>query len=143
MVPRRRSGLPDAMFAHAIALTYSRYAMVSVIALAVDMLVFFTLLHVGMVAMAASALGYLVGVAVHWILSSRLVFRSAAASRGVARLRQKSLFLGSALIGLALTAAVVGLGEAAGLMPLVAKCAAVVVSFQATYIARKALVFAS
>lgn len=131
------------MFAHAIAATYSRYLAVSALALAADMLSFLALLQTGMVAAAASALGYIVGIAVHWVLSSRLVFRTGVAARGAARLRQKGLFLGAGLIGLALTATIVGLGVAAGVMPILAKCAAVVVSFQATYIARKTFVFAS
>ena len=131
------------MLAHAIAATYGRYLAVSAIALGADMLAFLLLLQTGMMAAMASALGYMVGVVAHWMLSSRLVFRAGVAARGAARLRQKGLFLGSALIGLVLTATIVGLGEAAGLMPIVAKCAAVVVSFQATYIARKTLVFAS
>lgn len=131
------------MFARAIAATYMRYATASVAALAVDMLGFLAMLQSGFAATVASAGGYLMGMLAHWMLSSRLVFHGGLAARGPARLRQKALFVGSALVGLLLTVAIVGLGEAAGLAPVLAKCAAIVVSFQATYLLRKTLVFAA
>lgn len=129
------------MFAPAIASTYLRYASVSIAALAVDMLGFLALLQLGQQAMGASALSYVGGIIAHWLLSSRYVFRTGIAARGPARLRQKGLFIGSALVGLALTTLIVGLGNAAGLSPLLAKCAAVAISFQTTYLLRKTMVF--
>ena len=54
---------------------------------------------------------------------------------------QKALFVISALIGLALTTAIVGLGDAAGFDPRVAKLAAIAVSFTATWLLRAKLVF--
>jgi putative flippase GtrA len=130
------------MTAYGIAATYLRYATASVAALAVDMLVFLAVLQSGSAATRASAVGYMVGILAHWMLSSRFVFGNLAA-RGPARLRQKGLFVGSALVGLLLTVAIVGLGEAAGVPPILAKGAAIIVSFQATYLLRKTIVFAA
>jgi putative flippase GtrA len=118
-----------------------RYASASVVALLVDMLAFFLLIQAGITAILASGAGYCTGIVAHWLFSSRLVFRAGTAPRGGGRLRQKSLFVGTALIGLALTMAIVGLGEAAGLAPFAAKCVAVIVSFQTTYLVRKSFVF--
>jgi small basic protein len=54
---------------------------------------------------------------------------------------QKALFVGSALIGLALTMAVVGLGARLGLDPRLAKLVAVATSFVATWLLRNRIVF--
>ena len=68
---------------------------------------------------SASAIGYSAGIWVHWLVSSRLVFADGAAARGTGeRHRQKMLFVGSALVGLAVTTAIVGTGTALGLDPL-------------------------
>ena len=50
--------------------------------------------------------------------------------------------LASALIGLAITSAIVGLGSYLGLDPRLAKLGAIAVSFQITYILRRSVVFA-
>ncbi len=121
--------------------TYIRYIAVSGGALGVDLGVYFTGLSIGIAAELAAAIGYLSGVAVHWILSSRLVFDDVA-ERGLARTRQKALFLTSAFIGLGLTVAIVALATRYGLDPRLAKLVAVAVSFQATYILRRTIVFA-
>ncbi len=118
-----------------------RYGIGSVVALAADMGLFLALLDTGMPSVAASALGYTLGIFVHWLISSRLVFADGAAPRGPERTRQKGLFVASALAGLAITTAIVAFGDMAGLMPVVAKLIAIVVSFQATYMMRKAFVF--
>ena len=90
----------------------------------------------------ASATGYCAGILVHWMVSSRLVFADGAAARGTdERHRQKLLFVGSALVGLAVTTAIVGGGSALGLDPRLAKLAAIVVSFQTTYLLRRHIVF--
>ncbi len=103
---------------------------------------FLALLATGMPAALASAQSYSLGIAVHWFVSSRAVFVDGVAARGPARTRQKALFVASALVGLALTAGVVGLGSALGLEPLLAKIAAVGVSFVATWLLRARVVFA-
>ena len=123
------------------SLTYVRYGIGSVVALGSDMGLFLLLMKAGLLPVTASALGYTLGIFVHWLISSRIVFASGAAESGPARTRQKALFVGSALIGLAITTAIVGLGHMAGLLPLVAKLSAIVVSFQTTYLLRKSFVF--
>lgn len=120
----------------------SRYLAASVVALGFDMASFLALLATGMAAAPAAALSYTLGIGVHWFISSRAVFVTGVAERGPARTRQKALFVVSALVGLALTAGVVGLGSAFGLDPRLAKVAAVGVSFVATWLLRACIVFA-
>jgi putative flippase GtrA len=120
----------------------SRYLAASVVALGFDMASFLALLAVGMPAAPAAALSYSLGIVVHWFISSRAVFVAGVAERGPARTRQKAMFVASALVGLALTAGIVGLGSALGLDPRLAKVAAVGVSFVATWLLRARVVFA-
>jgi putative flippase GtrA len=122
--------------------TFLRYLAASVVALVVDTLVLWGLLAGGTATAAASALGYSVGIVVHWLISSRLVFASGAIAGGAGRWQQKGLFLGSAFVGLTLTVAVVSLGEALGLDPRLAKLPAIAISFIAIYVLRKRIVFA-
>ncbi len=121
---------------------WSRYLGASVLALATDAGLFLLLLGSGLTALSASATGYLTGILVHWLVSSHLVFADGAAERGSGqRNRQKALFVGSALVGLAITTAIVGGAEAMGFDPRIAKLAAIIVSFQATYMLRRHVVF--
>lgn len=122
--------------------TYARYIAASAVALAVDGGLFLLLLHLGVAATPASILGYGAGIGAHWALSSRSVFVSRIAYSREGRARQKALFLGSALTGLAITAAIVGLAEILHGDPRIAKLVAIAVSFQATYFLRKSVVFA-
>ena len=122
--------------------TYLRYILSSAGALAVDLSLFMALFHLGVFPAAASAIGYMSGIAAHWLLSSRAVFADNVAQRGRGRDRQKALFLGSALVGLAITTVTVGVGDLAGLDPRLAKLVAIAISFQATYLMRKKVVFA-
>lgn len=125
-------------------LTYLRYLVVSVAALAVDLGLFLALLQMGMVSMAASAVGYSAGIAVHWFLSSRKVFGDRVSDKGTSeRMQQKAMFVMSALLGLGLTTAVVGLGDALGFDPRIAKIVAIGVSFQLTYLLRNVIIFRS
>ncbi|MBK5264530.1 MAG: GtrA family protein, partial [Alphaproteobacteria bacterium] len=94
--------------------TYLRYILSSAGALAVDMAIFLALFHLGLLPVIASALGYAAGIAAHWLFSSRAVFADSVAARGGARARQKALFLGSALVGLAITTTIVGAGDLLG-----------------------------
>ena len=118
-----------------------RYLIASVGALAVDMGAFLALLALGAAPVGASALSYTLGIAAHWIMSSRAVFTETVAERGAARNRQKALFVGSALAGLAITTLVVWAGDSAGMDPRLAKLAAIVVSFTATWLLRAKVVF--
>ena len=118
-----------------------RYLIASVGALAVDMGAFLALLALGTAPVGASALSYTLGIAAHWIMSSRAVFTDTLAERGAARNRQKALFVGSALAGLAITTLVVWAGDSAGMDPRLAKLAAIAVSFTATWLLRAKVVF--
>jgi putative flippase GtrA len=118
-----------------------RYVLASVVALGCDTGLFL-LTWTALGALEASALGYVFGILVHWLVSSRAVFADHAAERGPERHRQKALFVGSALVGLALTMAIVGRAEVIGFDPRLAKLVAIVVSFQATYLLRRKIVFA-
>jgi putative flippase GtrA len=120
---------------------YVRYIAVSGGALGVDLGFYFLALSTGVAATLAAAVGYLSGVAVHWILSSRLVFDDVA-ERGLARTKQKALFLTSAFVGLGLTVGIVALATRIGFDARLAKLVAVAVSFQTTYLLRRTIVFA-
>lgn len=121
--------------------TLLRYLLASVGALAVDIGSFLALMALGMVPVIASAAGYSLGIVAHWLLSSRAVFTDTVASERGARNRQKALFVGSALLGLALTTLIVGAGTALGLDSRLSKIAAVGASFTATWLLRKRIVF--
>lgn len=137
---QRIGGIWQAMLRHDVR--WMRYVAASVMALATDAGLFLALLGTGMTAWGASALGYSSGILVHWLVSSRIVFADGAAVRGSdERRRQKALFVGSALVGLAITTAIVGGGAAAGMDARWAKLIAIAVSFQATYLLRARFVF--
>lgn len=118
-----------------------RYILASVGALAVDMGTFLALLSAGVLPVAASALGYGLGIAMHWILSSRKVFADQVAASGLQRTRQKAMFVVSALIGLGVTTVIVGAASAGGIDPRMAKLVAIGVSFTVTWLLRKRVVF--
>jgi putative flippase GtrA len=121
---------------------YLRYVAASGVSLTVDFGLFMGALSLGMAPAAAAAFGYAMGVLCHWILSSRLVFVGHVASDAASRWHQQALFVGSALVGLAITTSIVGLGSRYGLDPRLAKIIAIGVSFQVTYVLRKKVVFA-
>jgi len=118
-----------------------RYLVASGGALAVDVGCFLALLALGMWPAAASATGYMLGVIAHWLMSSRAVFTGDVAERGVARTRQKALFVVSALAGLVVTTAIVWSGDAIGMDPRLAKLVAIAVSFALTWLVRSRFVF--
>jgi putative flippase GtrA len=119
-----------------------RYLAASGMALAADIAAFLALLKLGAAAMPASIAGYAIGIAAHWLLSSRTVFTGNVAVDGAGRMRQKSLFVMSALVGLAITAGIVGLGSLLGADPRLCKLLAVGVSFMVTWLLREKIVFA-
>lgn len=121
--------------------TLLRYVIASVGALAVDYASFLALLAAHVSPAPASALGYSLGIVAHWLLSSRKVFADQLAPSGLARTRQKALFLASALVGLALTTLIVGTAARLGLDPRIAKLFAIVASFTATWLLRQRVVF--
>ena len=121
---------------------YTRYIGASVISLALDFGLFMAALSVGMPPAIAAATGYIAGILCHWAISSRLVFAAQLAASSAGRRQQQALFLLSALVGLGITTGVVGITVRYGLDPRLAKAAAIVVSFQATYVLRRKVVFA-
>ncbi|MBV7265426.1 GtrA family protein [Erythrobacter ani] len=129
------------VFAKLRDVRFVRYVLASVGALAVDVGAFLALLSLGMAGAGASAIGYSLGILAHWLMSSRAVFQDSVASAGVARTRQKALFVISALVGLGLTTAIVGLADYTGGDPRIAKLAAIAVSFTATWLIRARIVF--
>lgn len=121
---------------------FVRYMLASVGALAVDMGSFLVMLSLGVMAVGASAISYSLGIVAHWLLSSRTVFHDTVAPRGgTARTKQKAMFVISALLGLALTTAIVGGGDFAGIDPRIAKLVAIGASFILTWLLRSRLVF--
>lgn len=123
-------------------LRWLNYLLASALALGSDAGLFLLLLDAGLAPVPASATGYCAGILVHWLISSRLVFADGAAARGTGeRHRQKLLFVGSAIIGLVVTTVIVGGGSALGIDPRLAKLAAIIVSFQTTYLLRRHIVF--
>lgn len=122
---------------------FVRYVLASVGALAVDVGSFLALMALGVMAAPASAAGYSLGILAHWLMSSRAVFQDSVADSGMARTRQKALFVISALVGLALTTAIVGAGDWSGIDPRIAKGIAIVISFAVTWLIRSRIVFRS
>ena len=119
-------------------MTFARYLLASVCALACDFLVFLGMSGAGLWPMGAAAMGYCAGLLLHWLLSVRFVFlRDSAASPA-----QCAGFALSALVGLAVTTLIVGGLSTLGLPPATAKALAVPVSFIAVYTIRRYGVFA-
>src|SRR3954451_10813611 len=121
---------------------YTRYIGASVVSLGVDFAIFMAALSLGTPPALAAATGYVAGIVCHWPISSRLVFAAQVAESSAARRQQQALFVLSALVGLGITTGIVGLGSRYGLDPRIAKGIAIVVSFQATYVLRRKVVFA-
>ncbi|MCB2086621.1 MAG: GtrA family protein [Sphingomonadaceae bacterium] len=120
---------------------FARYLAASVGALAVDVGCFLLLLAGGMLPALASAVGYTAGIAAHWLLSSRTVFADSVAERGMKRTQQKAMFVVSALLGLGLTTAIVGVADWLAFDPRVAKLVAIAASFTLTWLLRSHIIF--
>ncbi len=119
-----------------------RYGAVSVVALAVDMALYLALTGYGLGAVPSAVTGYAVGLMVHFLLSSRLVFDAARTGKGRSRLFGDYTLSG--IVGILVTAATVAmLVEVAGFAPVPGKAAAVVLSFVAVFVIRRSIVFAA
>jgi len=140
MLRRGIDRLPD-LVARLSDVRFLRYVLASAGALAVDIGTFLALLSLSAGSMAASASGYSLGIVAHWMLSSRAVFQDTTAAGGVARTQQKALFVVSALIGLALTTAIVGAGDRLGVDPRAAKVFAIAITFAIVWLLRSRIVF--
>lgn len=118
-----------------------RYFAVSALALGCDLAIYASLIGIGIMATAAGATGYLMGIFVHYALSSRWVFPDAGGTRRTAPTLAK--FVVSALIGLATTTTIIDVltrNHLAGAFP--AKAAAVVTSYVIVFLLRRTYVFA-
>lgn len=120
--------------------TFTRYLAASIVALAFDVASFSTLVATHIGATVASAIGYCVGIVIHWMVSAHYVFPGKTRD-GSALQWQRVLFAGSALLGLAITVATVTILSHLGIHAIAAKGAAVGISFVAVYGARKWGVF--
>jgi putative flippase GtrA len=120
----------------------SRYAVVSVLALVLDYVVYLSLITTGMRPLLAGIVGYSLGLLLHFVLSTCFVFDAAAAHKPPARLFGE--FALSGVAGLAVTAAVIATAtDIAGLPALPAKILATGMSFLIVYALRRGIVFAA
>jgi putative flippase GtrA len=119
---------------------YVPYLLVSAISLCIDLGIFYFMLRINMAAVQAASLGYVSGLVIPWLLSSRLVFSDKFYPTIALRRRQKKLFLISALAGLIVTVLVMKSGLWMGLEPGFAKLAAVVLSVHLTYMLRRTFI---
>jgi len=118
-----------------------RYLVVSGIALGCDIVVYTSLITGALPAAAAGAIGYAVGLFVHYVLSARWVFPDVAQQRRTAPTLAK--FVATGLFGLTMTALVIGaLTQYRIVDAFTAKGIAVALSYVAVYLLRRAYVFA-
>ncbi len=118
------------------------YIAVSAIAWLVDVAVlYFAAILMGMPAYLAAALGYAVGLLVHYALSVRYVFtyRRMAGRRHAEML----LYALTGVLGIALSAGIVHIGTLLGLTLIVSKLIATGVTFIAVFIIRKRVLFST
>ncbi len=119
----------------------SRYAVVSALALGVDFVSYIIFVDAALKPSLAGMLGYILGMVVHYVLSSRFVFDT----RGSAKTESRRFveFAFSGLVGITLTALVIAIAtDALALSPFVAKLIAASLSFAAVFAIRRAFVFA-
>jgi len=125
---------------HALLPQLSRYAVVSALALGLDFAVFLALNRSIGHATLSGVAGYACGIVLHYQLSRHFVF--AAGSSAKSAHRRFGEFVGSGLVGLLVTAAVMASATAMGVSPIVAKIMAAGASFVGVYAIRRAIVFA-
>jgi len=118
----------------------TRYLLASIVSLAFDVALFMVLVAFMTDPGWASAAGYTAGIVVHWLISSSFVFPGKTKD-GAALQLQRLGFIGTAVLGLGITVSIVSSLTGFGILPVVAKGAAVFVSFFAVYAARKYGVF--
>jgi putative flippase GtrA len=119
-----------------------RYFVVSAIALGCAVAVYASLIGSGIMATAAGAAGYLIGIFVHYALSARWVFPDAMGSRRTAPTLAK--FVATGLFGLATTAIIIDVltrNHLAG--AFAAKAAAVITAYLLVFVLRRSYVFAA
>ncbi|WP_245755730.1 GtrA family protein [Qipengyuania nanhaisediminis] len=119
----------------------ARYMVASFAGTIVDLGGFLLLYANGMAPVGAATASYILGVAIHWIVSSRFVFADRLARPGMARGAQQVLFVLSALAGLAITAGIVWFAGEAEVDPRIGKLVAMGASFLAVWTIRLLFVF--
>lgn len=117
--------------------TFTRYLLASICALSADFALFLLLNHMGLPPAAAAFGGYSGGLVLHWLISVHFVFEM----QEPATHAQRVAFIISALIGMAITMALVGGLSSLGIPPAAAKLMAVPVSFLTVYAIRKYGIF--
>ena len=124
-------------------LQFAGYVMVSAVALVVDTSVYWILLKPLKLAAKAAVCGYVCGVLTHYTLSSRIVFASRLAARGVkAEAPVLAKFFAAGALGLIVTAVTVGtLADGFGIHPLLAKLCAAGLSFVTVFTTMRVFVF--
>jgi putative flippase GtrA len=119
----------------------TRYTALAVLALAIDTLVFLSLAGSLLRPSFAGVVGYGAGLVVQYFGSVRFVFDARSSAKTQVRLFVE--FAASGLLGMSLTALVIGLATAGlGLPLLFAKGLAVGISFAVVFAVRRLLVFA-
>ncbi len=119
----------------------SRYAIVSVLALAADFSVFLGFNATFGLPTLAGVIGYSCGIVLHYFLSRNFVFNAMHSHKSAHRLFSE--FVASGLIGLTATAAVIALAITyLGLSAISAKILAVGASFVGVFLIRRTIVFA-
>ena len=133
--------LPDAV--RPVALQFAGYVAVSGVAFVVDFSIYCMLLRPLRIATAAAVAGYVAGVLVHYLLSSRVVFARQLRVRGVAsEAPVLAQFFAAGGTGLAVTAVTVGvLADGLGVPPIAAKLVATCLSFVCVFSALRLFVF--
>ena len=118
------------------------YAMVSALALVVDVAILYVIAtQLALPAYLATALAYAFGLAVHYSLSVRYVFTY---RRLVAQRRAEVVVYAlTGVVGILLSAGIVYLGSVFGQTLVVSKLAAIIVSFIAVFMIRKATLFSA
>lgn len=140
MIAKPASSMIQKLIAYWRSFTFVRYFGASVIALIVDIIIYSGAILLSIMPSIASAIGYSIGIIVHWAMSSNFVFIGKK-KQGVKLQLQRALFAGSALLGLGITIGTVQILTNADVGPIVAKLCAVIISFFTVYVLRKWGVF--
>lgn len=122
---------------------FVRYLLASGIALACDVSMLAALVALGIPAGAAATAAYALGIVVHWLVTSRAVFREEVETAVLGRTRQKVLFVLSALVGMGMTASIVNTGVGLGVPLVLIKTVAVGTSFFTSWYLRRQFIFRS
>ena len=120
------------------------YLAVSAVALALDLGVYWLLLGLSLMPALAAVIGYSLGLVVHYLLASRLVFASRLLKRGLsAEAPTFAKYAATGIAGIALTAAIVAIGtDMLSWSAIGAKLVATACAFVAVFLMRRCLVFA-